>query len=195
MFVPLAHPPGHAQSDFGEAVVIIGALSRRRISSSRTCCTVMPALCVLIPRRQQRSGLTATSTPSRSSAKCLRRSYTTTTAAWLRRSCRMERANERHCSAGSWHITCSVITMAVPAKVTTKATRRAWLATPAASTRQMFCAASPRPSVNASRGIRRRFPAFRQRRSMPAIRPPDGSAPRYYRAILPDGAIGWSGDK
>jgi hypothetical protein len=27
MFVPLAHPPGHAQADFGEAVVVI---ARRR---------------------------------------------------------------------------------------------------------------------------------------------------------------------
>jgi hypothetical protein len=24
MFVPLAHPPGHAQADFGEALVVIG---------------------------------------------------------------------------------------------------------------------------------------------------------------------------
>ena len=37
MFVPLAHPPGHAQADFGEATLIIGGISsasRRRISSS-----------------------------------------------------------------------------------------------------------------------------------------------------------------
>jgi len=27
MFVPLAHPPGHGQADFGEAIVII---ARRR---------------------------------------------------------------------------------------------------------------------------------------------------------------------
>lgn len=29
MFVPLAHPPGHAQADFGEAMVIIGGLEQK----------------------------------------------------------------------------------------------------------------------------------------------------------------------
>ena len=29
MFVPLSHPPGHAQCDFGEAVVIIGGVQRK----------------------------------------------------------------------------------------------------------------------------------------------------------------------
>ena len=29
MFVPLAHPPGHAQADFGEAVVVIGGVEQK----------------------------------------------------------------------------------------------------------------------------------------------------------------------
>ena len=29
MFVPLSHPPGHAQCDFGEAVVVIGGVERK----------------------------------------------------------------------------------------------------------------------------------------------------------------------
>ena len=29
MFVPLSHPPGHAQADFGEALAVIGGPSRR----------------------------------------------------------------------------------------------------------------------------------------------------------------------
>jgi transposase len=29
MFVPLAHPPGHAQADFGEAMVIIGGVEQK----------------------------------------------------------------------------------------------------------------------------------------------------------------------
>ena len=29
MFVPLVHPPGHAQADFGEAVVVIGGGERK----------------------------------------------------------------------------------------------------------------------------------------------------------------------
>ena len=37
MFVPLVHPPGHAQADFGEAIGIIGASSARSTSSLLTC--------------------------------------------------------------------------------------------------------------------------------------------------------------
>ena len=29
MFVPIAHPPGHAQADFGEAIVIIGGVEQK----------------------------------------------------------------------------------------------------------------------------------------------------------------------
>jgi transposase len=29
MFVPLMHPPGHAQADFGEAIAVIGGVERR----------------------------------------------------------------------------------------------------------------------------------------------------------------------
>ena len=29
MFVPLSHPPGHAQCDFGEALVVIGSVERK----------------------------------------------------------------------------------------------------------------------------------------------------------------------
>ena len=29
MFVPLTHPPGHAQADFGEATVIIGGVEQK----------------------------------------------------------------------------------------------------------------------------------------------------------------------
>ena len=29
MFVPLSHPPGHAQADFGEALVVIGGVERK----------------------------------------------------------------------------------------------------------------------------------------------------------------------
>jgi transposase len=29
MFVPLVHPPGHAQADFGEAIGVIGGILRK----------------------------------------------------------------------------------------------------------------------------------------------------------------------
>ena len=49
MFVPLSHAPGHAQCDFGEALVIIGGMERRahcfllnlpHIDILRDCCWV-----------------------------------------------------------------------------------------------------------------------------------------------------------
>ena len=39
MFVPLVHPPGHAQADFGEAIGVIGGVERRSTSSQWTCRT------------------------------------------------------------------------------------------------------------------------------------------------------------
>jgi hypothetical protein len=29
MFVPLVHPPGHAQADFGEALAVIGGVEQK----------------------------------------------------------------------------------------------------------------------------------------------------------------------
>jgi hypothetical protein len=33
MFVPLSHPPGHGQADFGEALVVIGGIEQKCLSS------------------------------------------------------------------------------------------------------------------------------------------------------------------
>ena len=35
MFVPLVHPPGHAQADFGEAIGVIGGVERKRPARQR----------------------------------------------------------------------------------------------------------------------------------------------------------------
>jgi transposase len=35
MFVPLAHPPGHAQADFGEALAVIGGVMPKACSRTR----------------------------------------------------------------------------------------------------------------------------------------------------------------
>lgn len=34
MFVPTAHPPEHAQADFGETVVVVGGVEQNGTSSS-----------------------------------------------------------------------------------------------------------------------------------------------------------------
>lgn len=44
VFVPLAHPPGHAQADFGEAMVVIAGVEQKSASSCSTCRIVMPAM-------------------------------------------------------------------------------------------------------------------------------------------------------
>ena len=51
MFVPRSHPPGHAQCDFGEALVVIGGLNRTPTASSMTSPTAMGASLRHIPRR------------------------------------------------------------------------------------------------------------------------------------------------
>ena len=44
MFVPLVHPPGHAQVDFGEALGVIGGVERESTFSLLTCLTRTPVL-------------------------------------------------------------------------------------------------------------------------------------------------------
>ena len=44
MYVPLSHPPGHAQCDFGQAKAVIGGVSGRSTTSSWTYPTATDAL-------------------------------------------------------------------------------------------------------------------------------------------------------
>ena len=64
MFVPLSHPPGHAQCDFGEALVVIGGVQRK------AHCFILDfphsdgCFVKTIPPRPPRPSWTATSRPS-----------------------------------------------------------------------------------------------------------------------------------
>jgi len=60
MFVPLAHPPGHAQADFGRRSASSVGLRARSTSSRSTCRTRMPALWRPIRPRARRRFATAT---------------------------------------------------------------------------------------------------------------------------------------
>ena len=60
MFVPLVHPPGHAQADFGEAIGIIGGVERKIHFSLLTCRTRMPASWSAIRQRRRKPSATAT---------------------------------------------------------------------------------------------------------------------------------------
>ena len=44
VFVPLTHPPGHAQCDFGEAWVVIGGVQQKARTSPWTFLTAMRAM-------------------------------------------------------------------------------------------------------------------------------------------------------
>ena len=76
MFVPLVHPPGHAQADFGEAIGVIGGVERRSTSLRWTCRTATPASWWPIRRRRRKPSATATFGRSRSSGVCRSRSCT-----------------------------------------------------------------------------------------------------------------------
>ena len=96
MFVPLTHPPGHAQADFGEARVVIGGVEQKAhffafdLPHSDACYVrAYPAATseAWPPFRQIASRSPAgqrmvTFTPSRSSAACRCRFFATTTPAW-----------------------------------------------------------------------------------------------------------------
>ncbi len=48
MFVPLTHPAGHAQVDFGEALAVIGGVERKiHFLASDRCNAVLAMLCLL----------------------------------------------------------------------------------------------------------------------------------------------------
>jgi transposase len=82
MFVPLHHAPGHAQADFGEALVVIGGSSRKPTSSRSICRIATRVTFGPIQRQRQRLGSTATFMLLLSSAECRCRCFTTTTDAW-----------------------------------------------------------------------------------------------------------------
>src|SRR5690606_18955612 len=105
VFVPLAHPAGHGQADFGEAVVIIGGWNKRRTFSCSICPTATPAMSGLIRLLWPRHGWTAISTHLPSWGPCRNRSFTTTTAAWWQKFFLTARASGQRCSAASCPIT------------------------------------------------------------------------------------------
>ena len=63
MFVPLSHPPGHAQADFGEADAIIAGVRYRAHFFVMTLPTAMPASLRPTRRRRRRPGWTGTTEP------------------------------------------------------------------------------------------------------------------------------------
>ena len=130
MFVPLSHPPSHAQADFGEADAIIAGVKYRAHFFVMTLPHSDACFVAAYPARRRRPGWTGTTEPLFFSAAFPNRFSTTTTSVWCRASCQMARGNERGRSAGCSPITSSRTATAVPARVTTKAMWRGWSAMP-----------------------------------------------------------------
>ena len=122
MFVPLSHPPGHAQCDFGEALVVIGGVERKGPTvSSSTCPTATAASSRPIPRRPPRPSWTGTYQRSPFWAECPRASSTTTPGWLLPGSWETAGASEPAPSPSCSPTTCSRTGSAVPARAMTKA--------------------------------------------------------------------------
>ena len=105
VFVPLAHPPGHAQADFGEAMVRIGGVEQKAhffvldLPHSDACYVRA------YPAAVAEAWVDAISTPLPSLGRSPNRLSMTTTGAWWRRSCPMAPASGPPCSAGFYPIT------------------------------------------------------------------------------------------
>ena len=118
MFIPLAHPAGHGQADFGEAVVVLGGVEQKvhffafDLPQSDACYI--------------RAYHTATFMPLASLARCHCRWCMTTTAVWLRRSRRMAVAVGRGCLHRCCRTTYLVIVMAAQTRGMIKAMLKVW---------------------------------------------------------------------
>ena len=125
-FVPLHHPPGHAQVDFGEATVEVGG-RREKIAFF---CLILPHSNVWFvkayPGRRPRPSSTAMSAPSPSSAGFRARSSMTTRRLRWRGSWATARVGARRRSRICNRTTCSATASAGPARATTRARSRPW---------------------------------------------------------------------
>ena len=78
MFVPLVHPPGHAQADFGEAIGVIGGVERKIHFFAMDLPHSDAIFVVGYPARRRKRSATGTCERSRSSTACRSRSSMTT---------------------------------------------------------------------------------------------------------------------
>ena len=132
MFVPLSHPPGHAQCDFGEALAVIGGVKRkvRSTSSSWTCPTAMPCSSGHTPPRPPRRSATDMCRRSRSWEESHRASCTTTPVWPLRGYWETVDDSVHACSRNCSPTTCSKTGSDVQARATTSGRWRVWSDTP-----------------------------------------------------------------
>ena len=133
MFVPLAHPPGDAQADFGEALVVIDGVECKAhylvVDLPHSDDAFVQAF---RPRRRRR--FAKDTTPRSATSAVCRVASSTTTPRWRwRRFSGTARGSERRASASFTRTTCSTIASDGRGRATTKARWKGWSATPAAT--------------------------------------------------------------
>ena len=212
MFVPLAHPPGHAQADFGEAVVVIGGVEQKgaflRHGPAAQRCLVMSGP---IPAATAEAWIDGhvhafaffgkvPASVLYDNDRCLvakilpdgTRQRATLFSGFLShylfrdrygRARQGERQGQR---GGIGRLFPPQLHGAGPAVRDLGCVQRLSGGAVPASVRPMFFARPVRDgSGSASHGIWPRCPTSLRRRSMPATRPPDGSALRRWCATRP----------
>ena len=120
MFVPLSHPPGHAQADFGEADAIIAGVKYRAHFFVMTLPHSDACFVAAYPAAATEAWLDGHNRAFVFFGGVPQSILYDRTSVWCRASCQMARGNERGRSAGCSPITSSRTATAVPARATTK---------------------------------------------------------------------------
>ena len=128
MFVPLTHPPGHAQADFGEALGVIGGVERKIHYLAMDLPHSDAIFVVAYPAETTEAFCDGhvkafeffASLSETSNAACRSRSSTTTRRSRSPAFLATAGVSARACSVSCNRITCSRTGSAVPAKATTK---------------------------------------------------------------------------
>ena len=128
MFVPLVHPPGHAQADFGEAIGVIGGVERKIHFFAMDLPHSDAIFVVGYPAETTERSATGTCERSRSSTGCRSRFSMTTPRSRLPAFSAMASVSARVSSASCNRTTYSRIGLAARARVTTRARSRGSLA-------------------------------------------------------------------
>ena len=120
MFVPLAHPPGHAQADFGEAMVAIGSVEQKAYSFALDLPYSDACFVRAYPAAVSEAWVDGHVSFFAFFGRVPQSIFMTTTDALLRRSCRTVRASGSSCSASSCRATSFLTALVGPAKAMTR---------------------------------------------------------------------------
>ena len=184
MFVPLEHPPGDGQADFGEALVRIGGEERK----AHYLVVDLPQSddCFVMAFRRRKRFWKATIGPLPISAACRARCCTTTPSLRWRAFWAMARAQQREPSANSRVAICSPTSSDVRVRARTKARWKDWWATRGATS---WCRCRPAPKTRITFRRVTMMESFKTRTQLSARPLNESAAAHRYRRRLPPNAF------